>query len=534
MAMYGADIVLLHARIYTLHPQQPRVTALAIRGGRILAIGTDEEMEALREPGTQVSDLGGKTILPGLADAHLHLERYARSLREVDCETQELAECMARLKEQASRTPPGEWILGHGWSQEAWGRYGTLGELDAATPHHPTFLTAKSLHAAWANSLALQHACVGPGTPDPPGGVLQRTDVDSLTGILFESAVDLVARAIPAMAAGELAHHLRDAQARLHAHGVTSVHDFDGARSFEALQILRERGDLRLRVVKNIPIALLSHARDLGLRYGFGDEWLCIGGIKVFADGALGPRTASMLSPYEGEPQNWGLSLVDTEGLIEYGLMAMEGGFPLAVHAIGDRANHLVLDAFDALREHENRRGAPRLRHRIEHLQLIAAPDLPRPASLGLVASMQPFHATSDMTMADRWWGSRAALSYAWNRLRGLGVVLAFGSDAPVEPPNPFWGLHAAVTRRRQDGTPAPEGWFPDQRIGLLAALEAYTCGPAYAAGLENHLGRLAPGYRGDLLVLEEDPFDMDPHNLFRLQPAATMVGGEWVYRGGW
>jgi predicted amidohydrolase YtcJ len=236
-----------------------------------------------------------------------------------------------------------------------------------------------------------------------------------------------------------------------------------------------------------------------------------------------------MLQPYLGEPENQGMLLLDAEELFERGRLAVENGLSLAVHAIGDRANHEVLDAFAQLKQLE---AGKTLRHRIEHVQLIHPNDAGRLADLGVIASMQPIHATSDMRMADRYWGERAAFSYAWRTQQAHGAVLAFGSDAPVESPNPFWGLHAAVTRRDANGAPGPGGWYPAQRLTIAEALRGFTSGAAYAAGLEGRLGRLAQGYLADLIVLDIDPFTCQPEELRDIQPVATMIGGEWVFRG--
>jgi hypothetical protein len=262
---------------------------------------------------------------------------------------------------------------------------------------------------------------------------------------------------------------------------------------------------------------------------------LRIGGVKAFMDGALGPHTAAMIQPFKGgSQQDRGMLFMDAEQLFEHGRLAAQNGLPLAVHAIGDRANHEVLEAFDHLRHFEQEQRITslggRLRHRIEHVQLLHPDDAGRLAALGVTASMQPFHATSDMLMADRYWGERTAYSYAWKLQLEHEANLAFGSDAPVESPNPFWGLHAAVTRRRKDGSPGPQGWIPAQRIGLREALRAYTHGAAYAAGMEDRLGRLASNYLADLIVLEQDPFECEADELYRLQPSATMVGGKWVF----
>ncbi len=410
-------------------------------------------------------------------------------------------------------------------------RIGSATDLDRVAPVHPVYLTAKSLHAAWVNGRALETAGIDASTPDPPGGEILRKSDGSPTGILLEEAMLLVKSVIPAVTIEDLVSSLKEAQKRLWAYGITGVHDFDGPQCFRALQVLREAGSLGLRVLKNIPLRHLQDALGLGLRSGFGDAWIRIGNIKVFADGALGPRTAAMLAPYETEPDNTGISLVDAEELLEISARAGEGGLAMSVHAIGDRANHEVLNAYEALRAYERDNGLPPLRHRVEHLQLLHRKDLLRPGSLGLVASMQPIHATSDMLMADRYWGERVKTSYAWRSLSQSGALLAFGSDAPVESPNPFWGIHAALTRRRRDGYPGTEGWIPEERIGLEDALRAYTLGPAFAAGLEKRLGQLSPGMLADLIVLEVDPFACSPEEIADLRPVGTMVGGRWHRR---
>lgn len=526
---------LYNARIYTLDPQRPIVRALAIRDGRIAAWGDEDDIPAALK--AHPLDLEGRAVIPGLTDAHIHLEHYAFGLEKVDCETAARAECLQRVAERARSQPPGTWILGHGWNQNVWPEgFGSAADLDAVALDHPVYLTAKSLHAAWANSAALRLAGVHAGAPDPQGGRLGRDVSGAPNGLLFESAMDCVGAAVPEPSEADAAEALLRAQRVLWRMGVTGAHDFDRRRCFAALQILHARGDLRLRVLKSIPLDDLPHAAAVGLRSGLGDDWLRIGGVKIFADGALGPQTAAMLQGYEGNPGERGMLLMDAEELFEHGRLAADNGLPIAVHAIGDRANHEVLDALEHLRKYEAGKQAAggqtgRLKHRIEHVQLIHPDDAGRLAQLGVVASMQPIHATSDMLMADRYWGARAALSYAWKAQLDAGAALAFGSDAPVESPNPFWGLHAAVTRRRADGGPNPAGWIPAQKLSLEQALHAYTRGPAYLAGWDDRLGRLAPGCYADLLLMDRDPFACDPQDLHARHPLATMIAGEWVYQ---
>jgi predicted amidohydrolase YtcJ len=526
-------ILITNALIYTLDSRQPTATSVAIDRGRILAVGATDRLLAEYGGRFEVEDLHGMVLLPGLTDAHLHLEYYALSLAMIDCETVTRAECLQRVAERARLTPPGEWIRGHGWNQNAWpDGLGTAADLDAAAPHNPVYLTHKSYHAAWANHHALKLAELTPAAPDPPGGRLGRCPDGSLDGLLYESAMESVAYVIPQPSIQQLTQAICQALPNLWRVGLTGVHDFDRRECFAALQVLHAAGELRLRVVKSIPLEDLPLAIGLGLRSGFGDDMLRIGSVKAFMDGALGPQTAAMLAPYEGSPDSCGILMMNAGKLFGHARLAAENGLSMAVHAIGDRANREVLDAYQQLRAYERDHLAlPALRHRIEHVQLLNPADAGRLAELRVIASMQPLHATSDMLTADRHWGKRAELSYAWRTQQKAGAFLAFGSDAPVESPNPFLGLHAAVTRRRADGSPGEQGWYPAERLNVMEALLGFTTGAAYAAGMEDRLGRLAPDCLADLIVLDTDPFRCDPHELQFILPVRTMVGGEWVFR---
>jgi hypothetical protein len=377
----------------------------------------------------------------------------------------------------------------------------------------------------------MQLARIGPETPDPPGGSIQHDEAGQPTGILFEAAMSLVASEISDPGGSSLRDDLAMAQERLWSMGLTGVHDFDPKDCFIAVQGLREEGRLGLRIVKNILVEDLPEALEVGLRSGFGDPWIRIGGIKVFADGALGPHTAAMLRPYEGEPGNLGVLLKDEEELASLATSAADGGLAMTIHAIGDRANHAVLNAYESLRQYELVHGLPRRRHRIEHVQLLHPDDIDRLRSLGLVASMQPIHALSDRNMADQYWGDRVTRAYAWKTQHDLGTPLAFGSDAPVESPNPFLGIYAAVTRG-----PLPENlelgpWHPEERIPLWDALRAYTYGPAFASHQEESVGTLVPGKVADLIVVDKDPFTSVAKSLLEVNVLGTMVGGTWRLR---
>lgn len=524
-------LIIHNARIQTLEPRQPAATAIAIEGDTILAVGSDADILAMANRGAERRDMQGKTIWPGLTDAHIHLQNYALSLQMVDCETESRAECLQRVAQKAANMLPGQWIRGHGWNQNNWPEgFGSAALLDQITGDSPTYLTAKSLHAAWANSAVLRLAGITAASPDPAGGMLLRDSSGKPTGILLESAMNLVEDHIPQPASQEVVHMILSAQKELWRLGITGVHDYDPVTCFTALQQIEAEDQLRLRVVKGIPYEVLPHALAVGLRSGFGSDFLRIGSVKLFADGALGPQTAAMLQPYEGSPQNSGFLLLDAEQIAETGQKAAQGGLSLAIHAIGDRANHEVLNAYAQLRRFENDRRLPHLRHRIEHVQILHPDDIRRLAQLDVIASVQPIHATSDMLIADRFWGKRSSGAYAFRSLLDAHTRVAFGSDAPVELPNPFLGLHAAVTRRRPNGQPGSEGWFPEQRLTLAEALAGFTSGPAFAAGWENRLGQLAPGFYADLIVFDTDPFTAPANELFAVRPTATMVAGRWVW----
>ncbi|MGD2157823.1 MAG: amidohydrolase [Anaerolineales bacterium] len=530
--------ILYNARIYTLDDRHPTGSAILINTDKIVKVLHDpKEIQSLIKDGSTVSqDMNGGVIIPGLTDAHIHLQQYTESLSKVDCEVKSKDECLNRIRKRALKTPRGQWILGHGWNQNNWADgFGSAEELDAVAPHQPVYLTAKSLHAAWVNSAALEGARITQHTPDPPDGHIGRDHKGNPNGILFEGAMKLVSDVIPIQNIVELSESLLEAQSHLHRLGLTGVHDFDRDRCFAALQTLHDQKKLNIRVVKNIPIDNLDHAIALGIRSGFGDDFLRIGGVKAFADGALGPQTAAMLKPYQGDENNFGMLLLDEETLLEKSRQAAHNGLGMCIHAIGDQANHAVLNAFENLRAYENKLvkngilNQP-LRHRIEHVQLIHPHDENRLSHLGIIASMQPIHATSDMLMADKYWGERSSNAYAFKTQLNHGAILAFGSDAPVESPNPFWGIHAAVTRRRENGYPGPNGWYPQQRLSIHEAILAYTAGPAYAGRMENRLGILSPGFLADLIVLDVDPFTCEPELLRQIKLIGTMVGGNWVY----
>jgi len=526
----AANLVLHNGNVYTMGRAAPCTQAIAISGERVVAVGEDRAMLDLLAHDGRAVDLDGLTVVPGFTDAHLHLLSVGLGLTRVDLlGAASLEDALARVAARAASTPDGHWLVGHGWDHSLWG--GTLptrADLDRVAPRHPVCLAHKCGHATWANSRALELAGITRTTPDPPAGALERDSTSGEpTGILKENAGALVRRLVPEPTAEEADEAIRAATRRAHRAGLVGVHTMEGAASFRALQRLRASGELRLRVLITVPEEALDAAAAIGLASGFGDHWLRIGGVKLFADGALGSRTAYLLAPYENESDYVGISTATPEYLRDTVDRAARAGLASFTHAIGDRANREVLDAVEASRA----AGVGlHLRHRIEHAQLLHPEDIGRFAQLGVVASVQPIHATQDLRLVDAHWGARGAGAYAFRSLLDSGAVLAFGSDCPVEDLSPLVGVHAAVTRRRADGSPGPEGWYPEQRLTVAEAVRAYTLGAAWAGGEEADRGSLSPGKLADLAVLSKDLFTIDPMAILDTVVVATVVGGQCVY----
>lgn len=551
-----ADTVFLNARVYTFDPAIPKAEAVAVRDGRVLAIGTSSEMRELAETSARVVDLRGSALLPGFVDCHVHLLWYGLSFARVDLTgASSLESALGRIERAAEQAAEGQWVLGRGWDQSLWdgGALPAKEDIDRVVSGHPVAMARKCGHLLWVNSAALRVCGIRAQTPDPPGGQIDRrgswgggaaavrnvsgglphaeepSGPGEPTGILRENATKLVTAQTERPTVEQALPALQTAIRMAHREGVVGVHVMEARESFQSCQILRSRGDLDLRVLMQIPEESLDAAAEAGVRGGLGDEWLRIGGVKLFADGSMGARTAAVGEPYVGEPRNRGILIADAERIAEVAQRAAAIGMPVFVHAIGDRANRHALDAFEALAA----RGAPPLRHRIEHAQILDPEDVPRIARLGLVASMQPIHAVADMDIADQCLGARAARAYVFRDLLSAGVRLAFGSDAPVEDMSPLRGIHAAVTRRRPDGSPGAAGWHAEQRLTVAEAIAAYTVGAAHAGGNELTCGSIAPGKLADFVALSRDIVSSPPEAILDARVVATVVGGRIVHTSG-
>ncbi|MCS6834478.1 MAG: amidohydrolase [Anaerolineae bacterium] len=526
------DTIIYNATIITLDDSRPRAQALAIHQGRIAAVGSDDDVLALAQPHTRKLNANGAALIPGLIDSHLHWEWTTRALNGLDLFNVGKDEALARVAQAAQSLNEEDWLLGYGWSHGTWsdGSLPSAADLDAVAPRCKVYLVARSGHAAWVNSAALRAAGIA-DAPNPIGGKIVRDEQDQPTGILLETAMRLI-RPFEDNPQ-QMAQLMRRTQESALSQGLTGFHDYDNPSCMMALEIMREEGALAMRVVKQINQPWLEAALSLGIRTNYGDDWIKFGGLKLFADGALGARTALMIQPYEGEPHNYGVVVVPKDIMQALVERATLNGLSATIHAIGDQAVRDVLDVYAHARRVEAQAGiAPaQRRHRIEHVQLIHADDAGRLAELQIIASMQPIHATSDIELADRYWGSRSRLAYNPRVQLDQGVVCAFGSDSPVEPFNPLAGIHAAVTRQRANGWP-PGGWYPEARLSIEEALRGYTSGPAYAAYAEDRLGKLAVGFYADLVALDRDPTTIPADALLDISVLGTMTDGTWRYGG--
>ncbi len=522
--------IFTNANIYSQDGEKP--SAFVVEDGSFIALGSDTEILQSFAGHGKITNLGGRTVWPGLIDAHLHLQQLAATHAMIDCETETIEDCLERVKNRSDQLPANAWVRGHGWNQNRWENgYGDADQLESVCGGRPAYLTAKSLHAAWVNRTALKMLGIIDNITDKFENIFQVDQDGKPTGIIFElEGMAAVENIIPQPTRQETSAQILTIIPELWRLGLVGVHDFDGLSCWEALQELHHEHNLGIRVRKNIPFDHIDDFIQSGFQTNSGDDWLNIGNLKLFSDGALGPQTAAMSLPYINTDLSGNLALTQEE-IFQIGVKSSQHRIALSIHAIGDLANHLTLNALENLRKYETDNNLPHLPHRIEHVQIIQPEDIARFAKLDIIASVQPVHAPSDMLIADKYLGERAAWAYNFKSLIESGAKVVFGSDAPVEPVNPFGGIHAAVTRRRIDGSPGEQGWYPHQRISLQQALSGFSAAPALITERTAKLGQIKNGYKADFIILEKDPFTMDKDQLHRIEPAATFIDGNCVYR---
>jgi predicted amidohydrolase YtcJ len=526
----------VHGRIYTNDPGQPWAEAMAISDGKISCIGKMDHVLldcGGGQEGVETVQLKGQFVMPGFNDAHVHLGGAAADILAVPLTgVPSIEELQKRVADAVAHHKEGEWITGGGWDHTMWPdkRFPNRQQLDAVAPKNPVILTHVSGHVAVANSIALERAEIDKNTPNPPGGEIERDALDEPTGMLKEyAAMNLVNVRIPDPSAEQRRKGIELALENIARNGVTSVQDFSDWEDFKMYRQLKEDGKLTVRITEWLPFnADLNDLQNMRAQGGTTDPWVRTGALKAFTDGAMGSRTAAMLEPYSDDATTSGILTNDPEKLRTMAIARDKAGFQLAFHAIGDRANRVALDVFEAVIKANGPRDR---RDRIEHAQLIAPEDFPRFAKLNVIASMQPSHQTTDMRWAeDRVGRERIKGAYAWATMKKNGVRLAFGTDYDVEPISPFRGLYACVTRERPEGGPK-NGWEPQEKISLEDCIRAYTSGAAYAQFEEGKKGELKSGEYADFIILSNDLTKIAPAEYTKTSVLRTIIGGRTVFR---
>ncbi|MEO7067020.1 MAG: amidohydrolase [Rhodanobacter sp.] len=531
----AADLLIHNVNGYTLdrHGKLQHFQSILVDQGKVVATGTDADLSK-RAGDAKIIDGHGHTMLPGLIDAHGHVLElgYARNQADLT-DTQSLAEALAKVKAYAAAHPDARWITGGGWNQEIWklGRFPTAKELDAVVSDRPVWLSRIDGHAAWANSAAIKLAGVNKATKDPPGGRIERDANGNPSGVFVDGASDLINSKVPAATAQEAAAALDTALAEMARDGMTGVGDAGiDLANYKLYRQYADEHKLTARIyamIRDTGDAFDVISKD-GPLIGYGNDFLTVRSVKLFADGALGSRGAAMLAPYSDDPKNSGLLFMSPKVMTAKINKAFAKGYQVAIHAIGDHANDEVLNSYAAA--YKTHPQAVALRNRVEHAQIVSLQDIPRFTSLHLIASMQPTHATSDMNMAeDRIGNERIKGAYAWQRFLKQGTIIAGGSDFPVESPNPFYGLYSAVTREDHVGQP-PGGWYPAQDMTFTEALRAFTLDAAYAEHAEDTLGTLEPGKWADFILIDHDVVKDAPSKIWNTKVLQTWVGGKQVY----
>ncbi len=520
-------ILYINGHFHTLDPATEGCEALAAEDGLIIEAGTKAALRPLTRRGFETIDLKKKCVIPGIIDSHLHFLYLGYSFKRANLDgVDSLSKVESILRKAARKLSPGEWLRGRGWNKNLWGgEFPDKGLLDKVTSN-PVALSSKDGHLLWVNSAALEFCGINRNTPDPPGGVIAKDESGEPTGILKENACDYMFEKIPSPSRDTKVKAVKAAQKHLISLGITGVGDCDGDTDlFGIYHELDRKGRLSLRVFKMISKDNLQRAIDFKFHTGEGSEHLRVGCVKLFADGALGSQTAFMFEPYTGSTDNFGVETLTTSEIEHLAGQAAEAGIGAAIHAIGDRANYQALCGIGKHAELARRKG---LRSRIEHAQVLRKADIALFKAYGIIAAVQPIHATSDRDVADKYWGKRSRYAYPFKTLLAKGARLSFGSDAPIEDANPLAGIHAATTRKRA-GEDRP-AWYPEEIIGVEQAVEAYTKGAAFACRFDDIAGSLSIGKRADFVVLSKDIFEISPDKIADVEVLKTVIDGKIVF----
>ena len=532
MSQQQADIVFVNAKVWTVNAVQPEAQAVAVLSGRILAVGSDAEVKRFVGSQTKVVDVKGKRMLPGFIDNHTHFMSGGFQLQSVDLRYANDEAEFARIIKERAEKHPGRWITGGDWDHDRWksANLPTKELIDRYTPNTPVFVNRYDGHMALANSYALKLAGITKNTPDPPGGtIVKDPKTGEPTGVLKDEAMSAVYAVVPESSEEEMLEAARLALAEARKLGVTSIQDISTASHLRTYQTLKAQGELTARFFCRLPISQWEHLTNSGIKVPFGDEWVRVGSLKAFADGSLGSSTALFFDPFTSDPSTRGLAMdIVMDGRLEkWALAADKAGLQLSIHAIGDSANSIILDLFEKI---TNTNPKWDRRFRIEHAQHLHPKDFKRFAALGVIASMQPYHAIDDGRWAEKRIGyERCKTTYAFKSLLEHNVKLAFGSDWTVAPLNPILGIYAAVTRRTLDGA-TPNGWIPEQKITVEQSIRAYTIENAYGAFEEKEKGSIEAGKVADLVVLSDDILNIDPVKIEQVQVDMTVLDGKVVW----
>jgi hypothetical protein len=518
-------LILFNGKVHTLDKDQPLVQALTLKDSKIIAAGENESIRDLKNKEFEIIDLKGKTVLPGFTDCHTHFLYFASTLDTLDIrEVNTLQLLRTRIVEKLRNLKKGELLFVKGWDKNLFKDQSIFNKktLDKISPENPAAVFSKDQHTFWVNSLTLELARVKQRMNSFPEEEIERdSKTKEFTGIIRENACELILDLIKKSDGKGAKRRFKDAVEISHKNGLTGIHDMGFEDAFYHYQNLLSEKKLNLRVYATIPQSQLDLATTLGVKTGFGNQYLRFGGVKLYADGSLGSQTALTFGPYDGSKNNFGIEILTEKELTSLVRKANDREINVTIHAIGDRAVHQALNALE-------KSGKKSLRNRIEHIQLILTKDLKRFAQLNVIASVQPIHAPSDRDIADKYWGKRCKLAYPYNSLIKNGAKLVFGSDMPIENLSPLKGIHAAVTRKKEKDEKGT--WHPEQRVSVNQAVHAYTLGAAYASHEEKVRGSIQVGQLADLVVLSQDIFQIDPDEISQVEVLATIFDGKFVY----